>query len=29
MPKYMDMELAQAAYKLMHDMVKVKKVKAY
>ncbi|MBU5313121.1 hypothetical protein KQI38_13840 [Tissierella carlieri] len=25
MPKYMDMELAQAAYKLMHDMVKVKK----
>jgi len=25
MPQYLDMELAQAAYKLMHDMVKVKK----
>jgi 2,5-dihydroxypyridine 5,6-dioxygenase len=25
MPQYLDMELTQAAYKLMHDMVKVKK----
>ena len=25
MPKYMDLELANASYKLMHDLIQVKK----
>ena len=29
MPQFLELELTQAAYKLMHDMVKVKKEKVY
>ena len=29
MPKYMDLELANACYKLMHDLIKVKKERVF
>ena len=29
MPKFMDLELANACYKLMHDLIQVKKEKAF
>ena len=29
MPKYMDLELANASYKLMHDLIQVRRGRAY